>query len=159
MSTLGSWTSVTDIVAEVPLANKVFNLVFEVMALLGVMFVLPMEATISSPVSPFEADQIRRPKDPLLSDLEENLYPGTPRIFATKRATNWAKGSSFPWLSPRREVAVGLGRALARKFSLNSFASWLNEEIKDGFRHLFHIRADPLSVVGKHRHVSVSEVS
>ncbi|RWW28651.1 hypothetical protein GW17_00006863 [Ensete ventricosum] len=76
MSTLGSWTSVTDIVAEVPLANKVFNLVFEVMALLGVMFVLPMEATISSPVSPFEADQIRRPKDPLLSDLEENLYPG-----------------------------------------------------------------------------------
>ncbi|RZR99845.1 hypothetical protein BHM03_00029470 [Ensete ventricosum] len=76
MSTLGSWTSVTDIVAEVPLANKVFNLVFEVMALLGVMFVLPMEATISSPVSPFEADQIKRPKEPLLSDLEENLYPG-----------------------------------------------------------------------------------
>ncbi|RRT77562.1 hypothetical protein B296_00014751 [Ensete ventricosum] len=84
---------------------------------------------------------------------------GTPRIFATKRVTNWAKGSSFPWLSPRREVAVGLGRALARKFSLNSFASWLNEEIKDDFRHLYHIRADPLSVVGKHRHVSVSEVS
>ncbi|RWW28650.1 hypothetical protein GW17_00006862 [Ensete ventricosum] len=64
---------------------------------------------------------------------------GTPRIFATKRATNWAKGSSFPWLSPRREVVVGLGRALARKFSLNSFASWLNEEIKDGFRHLITV--------------------
>ncbi|RRT77563.1 hypothetical protein B296_00014752 [Ensete ventricosum] len=76
MSTLGSWMSVTDIAAEVPLANKVFNLVFEVMALLGVMFMLLMEATISSPISPLGADQIRRPEEPLLSDLEENLYPG-----------------------------------------------------------------------------------
>ncbi|RWW60673.1 hypothetical protein BHE74_00032315 [Ensete ventricosum] len=53
-------------------------------------------------------------------------------------------GSSLHWLSPRREAAISLGRALARKFSLNSFASWSHEEIEDDFKRLYHILADPL---------------
>ncbi|RWW60997.1 hypothetical protein BHE74_00031946, partial [Ensete ventricosum] len=71
---------------------------------------------------------------------------GTPRISVTKHVTNWAKGSLFPWLKQKREAVIGLGRALCRKFSSNSFASWSNEEIDDGFKQLYHIRTNPLSV-------------
>ncbi|RZS08602.1 hypothetical protein BHM03_00039594 [Ensete ventricosum] len=62
---------------EMSLANKVFNLISKVMTLLGVVSVLPMKATISSPVSPLGAhlDRIGRPEESLLLNLEKNLCP------------------------------------------------------------------------------------
>ncbi|RZR86939.1 hypothetical protein BHM03_00014237 [Ensete ventricosum] len=77
MSALRSWSLVTDITIEVPLPIEVFNMVFEAITFLGVMYVLPIEATISSLVRPLKVphDQIGRPKEPLLSDLEENICP------------------------------------------------------------------------------------
>ncbi|RWW54328.1 hypothetical protein BHE74_00039088 [Ensete ventricosum] len=69
---------VPDITIEVSLPNEVFNLAFEVMVFFGVMSVLPMEVTVSSLIPPFRArlDRIRGLEEPLLSNLEENLYPG-----------------------------------------------------------------------------------
>ncbi|RRT66649.1 hypothetical protein B296_00018816 [Ensete ventricosum] len=57
------------------LSNEVFDLVLEVTTLLGIMFMLPMEVTVSSFAPPLGAhlDQIGGSKEPLLSDLEENL--------------------------------------------------------------------------------------
>ncbi|RWW79628.1 hypothetical protein BHE74_00012074 [Ensete ventricosum] len=90
---------------------------------------------------------------------KEGCVSGTPRISTANRPTNWAKDSSLPWLKSRSEAAVGLSRALPKKFSSNSFVSWSNDEIKDDLSRLYHIRARPLRVVGKARHISVFKVS
>ncbi|RZS04856.1 hypothetical protein BHM03_00035270 [Ensete ventricosum] len=88
---------VPDITIEVSLPNEVFNLAFEVMVFFGVMSVLPMEVTVSSLIPPFRArlDRIRGLEEPLLSDLEENLYPG--RI----KGNCWwpCSNSSTSWLN------------------------------------------------------------
>ncbi|RRT74789.1 hypothetical protein B296_00021998 [Ensete ventricosum] len=62
---------------EVSLLNEIFNLVFEVVKLLSVISVLPMDVAVSSLVPPLKArlDRIVRPEEPLLLDLEENLHP------------------------------------------------------------------------------------
>ncbi|RWW59316.1 hypothetical protein BHE74_00033759 [Ensete ventricosum] len=90
---------------------------------------------------------------------KEGCVSGTPRISAAKHLTNWPRDSLLPWVRPRSEAAVGLGRALAKKFNSNSFASKSNDEIEDGLSRLYHIRAGPLRVVGKAWHISASEVS
>ncbi|RRT39197.1 hypothetical protein B296_00055713 [Ensete ventricosum] len=60
---------------------------------------------------------------------------------------------------PRSEVAVGLGRALARKFCSNSLASWSKEKMEAGPSRLYHIRAGPMKVVAKTRYMSASDES
>ncbi|RWW24107.1 hypothetical protein GW17_00011623 [Ensete ventricosum] len=77
MSTFGKWSLVPNITTKVSLPNEIFNMVFEVVAFLGVMPVLLMETTISSLVSPLGMclDWIERPEGALLSNLEENLHP------------------------------------------------------------------------------------
>ncbi|RWV93182.1 hypothetical protein BHE74_00058532 [Ensete ventricosum] len=60
---------------------------------------------------------------------------------------------------PRSEVTVGLGRALARKFCSNSLASWSKEKMEAGPSRLYHIRAGPMKVVAKTRHMSASDES
>ncbi|RRT52281.1 hypothetical protein B296_00029167 [Ensete ventricosum] len=143
MSTLRSWSLVSDITIKVSLPNEVLNMIFEVVSFLGVMSILLMEAIISSFVPPLgtHLDRIGRPKELLLLD-------GTPRISTTKCPTNWARDSSLPRLSLRSEATVGLGRALAKNFGSNSFMSWLNDEIENDLSRLYHIRAGPLRVVG-----------
>ncbi|RWW87392.1 hypothetical protein BHE74_00003783 [Ensete ventricosum] len=54
-------------------------------------------------------------------------------------STNWASGSSLPYMRPSSEAAVGLGRELAMKLSSNSLARWLKDEMEDGFNRLYHI--------------------
>ncbi|RZS01732.1 hypothetical protein BHM03_00031645 [Ensete ventricosum] len=48
MLALGSWSLVPDITIEVSLPNEVFNLVSEVVTLIGVMSMLSMEAIVYS---------------------------------------------------------------------------------------------------------------
>ncbi|RWW28168.1 hypothetical protein GW17_00007374 [Ensete ventricosum] len=84
---------------------------------------------------------------------------GIPWTCDVNRPTNWERGSSLPWAIPRREAVVGLGRALAKKFSSNSLVSKSNEGIDAGLRREYQVLADPLRVVGKARHISASEVS
>ncbi|RRT76794.1 hypothetical protein B296_00007753 [Ensete ventricosum] len=72
---------------------------------------------------------------------------------------NRARGSSLPCIRPRSHAAIGLGRELARKLSLNYFMRELKEEMDDGLSRLYHIRARPLRVVGKAQHIRESEVS
>ncbi|RWW33641.1 hypothetical protein GW17_00001636 [Ensete ventricosum] len=147
MSTLRSWSLVSDITFEVSLPNEVLNMIFEVVSFLSVMSILLMEAIISSLVPSLgtRLDRIGRPEELLLLD-------GTPRISTTKCSTHWARDSSLPWLSPRSEATVGLGRALAKNFGSNSFMSWLNDEIKNDLSRLYHIRAGLLRVVGSFGH-------
>ncbi|RRT49922.1 hypothetical protein B296_00050788 [Ensete ventricosum] len=45
------------------------------------------------------------------------------------------------------------------KLSSNSFTSESKEEMDDGLSRLYHIRAEPLRVVGKARHIRESEVA
>ncbi|RRT52627.1 hypothetical protein B296_00020391 [Ensete ventricosum] len=72
---IGEWSLVSDIAPKMSMPNEVFELVFEVMAFLRVMFVLSVEATISSFVTHFGVcfDEVRGPEEPLFSDLEEDL--------------------------------------------------------------------------------------
>ncbi|RZR78561.1 hypothetical protein BHM03_00003980 [Ensete ventricosum] len=66
---------------------------------------------------------------------------------------------------PSSEAVVGLGRELAKEFELamklssNSLARWSKDEMEDDFSWLYHIRAGPLRVVGKVRHIKTSKVS
>ncbi|RRT31860.1 hypothetical protein B296_00047457 [Ensete ventricosum] len=84
---------------------------------------------------------------------------GIPWTWDVNRPTNWERGSSLPWAIPRREVVVGLGHALAKKFSSNSLASKSNEGIDAGLRREYQVLAAPLRVVEKARHIRASEVS
>ncbi|RRT65405.1 hypothetical protein B296_00021920 [Ensete ventricosum] len=59
----------------------------------------------------------------------------------------------------RSEATVGFGRALVRKFCSNSLVSWSKEIMDAGWRWLYHIRAGPLKVVRKTRHISASNES
>ncbi|RWW05401.1 hypothetical protein GW17_00031326 [Ensete ventricosum] len=79
-------------------------------------------------------------------------------ILVVKRATNWTKGSSLFWLNPRSNAAIGLGQALARKFSSNSLESWSKLEIEESLSWLYHIRASPRRVVRNARHIRAPEV-
>ncbi|RRT74528.1 hypothetical protein B296_00018204 [Ensete ventricosum] len=74
-------------------------------------------------------------------------------------STNWASGSLLPYVRPSSEAVVGLRRELAMKLSSNSLARWSKDEMEDDFNRLYHIRAGPLRVVGKARHINASEVS
>ncbi|RWW01593.1 hypothetical protein GW17_00035358 [Ensete ventricosum] len=76
----------------------------------------------------------------------EGWASGIPRISAIKRPTNWVRGSSLPWVRPRSDAVVGLGRELARKLSSNSLASESKEGIDYGLSRLYHIWAMPLRV-------------
>ncbi|RRT54649.1 hypothetical protein B296_00025731 [Ensete ventricosum] len=60
---------------------------------------------------------------------------------------------------PRSEATVGFGRALVRKFCTNTLASWSKEIMDVDWRWSYHIRAGPLKVVGKTRHISTSDES
>ncbi|RWW31784.1 hypothetical protein GW17_00003579 [Ensete ventricosum] len=122
-------------------------------------------------------DRVGGPEEPLVSDLEENLYlsriewdrwwprrgegwaSGISRSSAANRLMNRASGSSLPCVRPRSDAAVGLERELTRKLSSNSFARESKEEMDDGLSRLYHIRVGPLRVVGKAWHISESEVS
>ncbi|RRT83423.1 hypothetical protein B296_00017726 [Ensete ventricosum] len=84
---------------------------------------------------------------------------GIPWTCEVNRPTNWERGSSLPWTNPKREAVVSLGRALARKFNSNSFANRSNEDIEVGLRREYQVLAGPLSVVGKARHISASDMS
>ncbi|RZS18473.1 hypothetical protein BHM03_00050747 [Ensete ventricosum] len=84
---------------------------------------------------------------------------GIPWTCDVNRPTNYERGSSVPWAIPRREAMVGFGRALAKKFSSNSFANKSNKDIDTCLRREYHILAGPLRVVEKARHISASEVS
>ncbi|RRT86168.1 hypothetical protein B296_00003424 [Ensete ventricosum] len=70
------WLLVSDIAPKMSQPNEVFDMVFEVVAFLRVMFVLSVEAALSSFVMSFGAccDGVRGPTEPLSSDLEEDLY-------------------------------------------------------------------------------------
>ncbi|RWW63161.1 hypothetical protein BHE74_00029673 [Ensete ventricosum] len=94
----------------------------------------------------------------LLSDHKGWAF-GIPWISAANHLTNRARDSSLPWVRSRSDVVVGLGRVLAKKLSSNSLARESKDEMDEGFRRLHHIRARPLSVVGKARHINVSKVS
>ncbi|RZR98942.1 hypothetical protein BHM03_00028396 [Ensete ventricosum] len=72
---------------------------------------------------------------------------------------NCVRGSSLPWAMLRSEVVVGLGRALTWKFCSSSLASWSKEIMVVGWRRSYHIRAGPLKVVGKTRHIIASDES
>ncbi|RWW78531.1 hypothetical protein BHE74_00013250 [Ensete ventricosum] len=85
----------------------------------------------------------------------EGCASGIPQISAVKRVTNWANDSSSFWLIPRRDAAVDFGRALAKKFSLNSLTSWSNQKIKEGLRQLYHTWAGPRKVAAGLGAVSV----
>ncbi|RRT75567.1 hypothetical protein B296_00008952 [Ensete ventricosum] len=52
----------------------------------------------------------------------------------------------------------GLGHTLARKWSLNSLASWSKYEIEDGLSRLSHTQAGPRRIVGNVRYIRVSYV-
>ncbi|RRT68484.1 hypothetical protein B296_00010367 [Ensete ventricosum] len=82
----------------------------------------------------------------------EGWASSIPQISAVKRVTNWANDSSSFWLIPRRDAAVDFGRALAKKFSLNSLASWSNQKIEEGLRQLYYTWAGPRKVVGNAQH-------
>ncbi|RWW55452.1 hypothetical protein BHE74_00037911 [Ensete ventricosum] len=90
---------------------------------------------------------------------KEGCASGIARVSAGNRLTNWASGSSLPWVMPRSEAAVGFGRVLARKFCSSSLASWSKEKMDAGLRRLYHIRAGPLKVVGKTRCMSTLDKS
>ncbi|RWV88482.1 hypothetical protein GW17_00049418 [Ensete ventricosum] len=107
-----------------------------------------METIISSLVmsSGIYPDRVGGPKEPIVSDLEENLCSsrvecdwwrfrwgevwasGIPRTSATNQRTNWVRGSSLPCVRPRSDADVGLGWELTRKLSLNSFAKESKEK-------------------------------
>ncbi|RRT42225.1 hypothetical protein B296_00022753 [Ensete ventricosum] len=83
---------------------------------------------------------------------------GIPWTCEVNHPTNWERDSSLPWANPRREAVVGFGRALVKKFNSNSFANKSNEDIEAGLRRQYQVLAGPLRVVGKARHISVSNV-
>ncbi|RRT75174.1 hypothetical protein B296_00030833 [Ensete ventricosum] len=99
------------------------------------MSVLLMEAAVSSLVLSLEArlDQIGKPEKPLLSDLEKNLL----RVSRIKG--DWWD-SSLPWLKPRSEVALGLSRALAKKFNSNSLQARIVLDDSEVFERQVSIR-------------------
>ncbi|RRT78798.1 hypothetical protein B296_00026534 [Ensete ventricosum] len=89
----------------------------------------------------------------------EGYASGILWTFATNLPMNWASGSSLPYVRSSSEAAVGLGRELAMKMGSNSLARWSKDKMEDGFSRLYHIRAGPLRVVGKARHIKALEVS
>ncbi|RZS11185.1 hypothetical protein BHM03_00042494 [Ensete ventricosum] len=76
-----------------------------------------------------------------------------------KSSDELSKGFAVPCIKPRSDAAIGLGRVLTMKLSLNSFIRESKEEMDDGLSRLYHIRAGPLRVVRKARHMRESEVS
>ncbi|RRT82094.1 hypothetical protein B296_00004633 [Ensete ventricosum] len=88
----------------------------------------------------------------------EGWASGIPRISAIKRPTNWVRGLSLPWVRPRSDAVVGLGRELARKLSSNSLASESKEGIDYGLSRLYHIWGMPLRVLGSTSQESPSQV-
>ncbi|RZS05794.1 hypothetical protein BHM03_00036348 [Ensete ventricosum] len=71
----------------------------------------------------------------------EGCASGIGHVSVVNLLTNWASGSSLPWVMPRSEVAMGFGRALVRKFCSSSFASLSNEIMDVGLRRLYHIKS------------------
>ncbi|RWW57852.1 hypothetical protein BHE74_00035324 [Ensete ventricosum] len=61
--------------AEVTLTYEVFNLVLQIVALLGVMSVVAVEVAIALVVTPLSPHWIGGFEKPFLSDLEEDLSP------------------------------------------------------------------------------------
>ncbi|RWW59840.1 hypothetical protein BHE74_00033222 [Ensete ventricosum] len=108
-----------------------------------------MKMTIPSLVASYGLchDQVGGLEEPLVLDLEENLY------------LSRVKGLSLPCVKTRSDTTVGLRRELAMKLSSNSFARESKEEMDDGLSQLYHIRVGPPRVVGKVRHIRESEVS
>ncbi|RWW88725.1 hypothetical protein BHE74_00002393 [Ensete ventricosum] len=74
--------------AEVSLANEIFDLIFKVMTFLSVMSVLPMEEVVSFLGSPFGAslDWVGGHEKSFLSDLEKSLRPSR-----VKRGRRWPR--------------------------------------------------------------------
>ncbi|RWW42754.1 hypothetical protein BHE74_00051662 [Ensete ventricosum] len=66
-------------------------------------------------------------------------------FFASLRQAEERRGSCFRWV-------------LAMKLSSNFFVRESKEETNDGLSRLYHIRAGPLRVVGKARHMRETEV-
>ncbi|RWW55099.1 hypothetical protein BHE74_00038279 [Ensete ventricosum] len=62
---------------------------------------------------------------PIMNDCMTNKgwAFGTPRISVAKQATKWERGLSSFWLRPRSMAVDNLGRALAKKLSLNYLTS------------------------------------
>ncbi|RWV89039.1 hypothetical protein GW17_00048835 [Ensete ventricosum] len=106
-----------------------------------------MEMIVSSLVTPFGTypGRVRGLEEPLVLDLEEDFYSSR-----VKGDWRWSRS---------RDVVVGLRRELTKMLSSNSFASESKEEMNDDRSRLYHIRAGPLTVVRKARHIRASKVS
>ncbi|RWV95091.1 hypothetical protein GW17_00042314 [Ensete ventricosum] len=88
--------------------NEVFDIVFEVVTLLRIMYVLPVEMTVSSFVAPFRVclDWVRGCDDPFLLDLKEKFY----LIESEERVSGSgvARVESRGWLTNRAVVTLGV---------------------------------------------------
>ncbi|RRT54043.1 hypothetical protein B296_00049432 [Ensete ventricosum] len=69
-----------------------------------------------------------------------------------------AVGESEQRCKNHKLVADSARRALARKFSLNSLASWSKQKIKKGFSREYHIQAGPRRVVRNAQYIRASGV-
>ncbi|RRT35754.1 hypothetical protein B296_00059173 [Ensete ventricosum] len=77
-STFRRCSLVSDIPTKMSMRNEVFNLVFEVVALICIMSMLSVETIVFSFVVPFRAcfDWVRGCEEPFLFDLKEKFCPG-----------------------------------------------------------------------------------
>ncbi|RWW81461.1 hypothetical protein BHE74_00010131 [Ensete ventricosum] len=132
-----------------------------------------METTIPSLITSSSRcpDWVGGSKEPLVSDLKENLCPSRVKwdrrrpkmgqLWPVSSPSESSRGLSLGLLGSRQrsDAAIDLGRELTMKLSSNSFTSESKEEMDDGLSRLYHIRAEPLRVVGKAQHIRESEVS
>ncbi|RWW09999.1 hypothetical protein GW17_00026486 [Ensete ventricosum] len=104
----------------------------------------------------FQPPAFRQPHTdlPIVTSLVlEGCASGILQTPAANLPTNWVSGSSLPCARPSSGAAVGLGRELAMKLSSNFLGRWSKDEMEDGFSQPYHIRASPMRVVGKARHI------
>ncbi|RRT85746.1 hypothetical protein B296_00005591 [Ensete ventricosum] len=106
------------------------------------------------PASRFVRDQMLPPVPGAAVSIHQPP-PGTRELLAPCRKS----GSSSYWLRSMSVVTDGFSRALARKFNLNSLASWSKDEIEKCLNQLYHIRTWPQRVMGKARYIRTSDMS
>lgn len=89
--------------------------------------------------------------------MSEGWILSTFRISIVNQLIKFASISSSTYLNPRSIEVVGLGHTFPRKWSLNSFTSWAKELTEWDLRWAYYSHADLLKVVGKTRHIKVSD--